>query len=104
MSHPLDPTLQPETDWTKREKQTNLMKNRVETQDGDMIEIINGTLECPNNRKNLETIADWMSTEIIKGATIKVCGNEGEWINIDFPESVPTHKLESLLEHFVYQK
>lgn len=86
---------------TKYQNQTDLMKNIVQTESGEIVEIINGTLVCVDNKKNWLTIAEWFSVSLINGATIKV---SGRYLHVDFPQSIPTYKMESLLEHFTYQK
>lgn len=82
------------------ENQTNLMKGILQTKTGELVEILNGTLVCKLTNANILTIADWLQTEDEIPATLKILGCV---INVDFPESVPTHKMESLLEHFEYQ-
>lgn len=83
------------------ESKTNLMENRVQTSSGEIVEIINGTLHCQNKPANLQTIHEWFCEESEVKGTIVI---EGHHITIDFDELVPTHKMESLLEHFTYQK
>lgn len=78
-----------------------LMKNQVQTPSGEIVDIINGSLVCESTFINLFTIASWLVTqdkEFI--ATIKV---NGDMLSVDFPESVPVSKMESLLEAFEYQ-
>lgn len=78
-----------------------LMKNQVQTPRGEIIDNINGSLVCYNDRLNFNTIISWLEhqdKELI--ATIKV---NGDMLSVDFPESVPVSKMESLLEAFEYQ-
>lgn len=84
------------------ENQTNKnMKGLVITKSGEYVEIINGGLMCVNKRENLETIMDWLSAEDEAfEASIKITKGK---VYVDFPETTPTHKMESLLEHFEYQ-
>lgn len=86
---------------TKYQNQTDMAKNIIETSYGQIVEIINGTLVCRLTHANMKTIADWLDVEDEIPATLKIIGHV---INVDFPESVSTSKLESLLEHFTYQK
>jgi len=77
----------------------------VETNAGELVEIINGTLVCLNHIRNWNTIADWLSFEPELAVSIKVSPRDGaSSIFVDFPESVPTRTVLSLLEHFEYQK
>lgn len=78
-----------------------LMKNQVQTSTGEIIDIINGSLVCERNFRNLFSVILWLNEqdkEFI--ATIKV---NGDMLSVDFPESVPDSKRESLLEAFEYQ-
>ena len=78
-----------------------LMKNQVQTPSGEIVDIINGSLVCHHNWLNFYTIISWLEhqdKEFI--ATIKV---NGDMLSVDFPESVPVSKMESLLEAFEYQ-
>lgn len=78
-----------------------LMKNQVQTPHGEIVDIINGSLVCENTFMNLFTIISWLSFEDKElVATIKV---NGDMLSVDFPESVPVYKMESLLEAFEYQ-
>lgn len=78
-----------------------LMKNQVQTPSGEIIDIINGSLVCESKLANMRIIMFWVhdqDKEFI--ATIKV---NGDMLSVDFPESVPVSKMESLLEAFEYQ-
>lgn len=77
------------------------MKNQVQTPSGEIVDIINGSLVCENKWPNFRTIFHWLyeqDKEFI--ATIKV---NGDMLSVDFPESVPVSKMESLLEAFECQ-
>lgn len=88
------------------ENRTDMRKNIVETNSGEIVEIIGGCLNCLYLERNWKTIYEWMSNELILGVSIKTYIGELDavYINVSFPESVPTHKMESLLEAFTYQK
>lgn len=74
----------------------------TQTTTGELIEIINGTLYCTNTKENWLTIADWLLTQDDNFKADVLL--RGEKILVEFAASVPTFYLESLLEHFEYQK
>lgn len=77
------------------------MKTLVITNSKDFVEIINGVLTCVNKRENLETIADWIGAQDSSfEATVIISGGR---VSVEFPDTIPTHMMESLLEHFEYQ-
>lgn len=88
----------------ERKTQT-LMKNMVETRAGDIVEIINnGTLICSNSELNWKTIEDWFMTDAETSITLRLVNTPyGIRLGVDMDESVPTHKMGSLLEAFEYQ-
>lgn len=85
------------------ENQTNIMNNIVETSSGEIVEIINGVLVCQNVKRNWITISEWFLTESESWDLKCEIRVEDTNLFVEFPESVPTHKIGSLLESFNYQ-
>lgn len=80
------------------------MGNMVETRDGEIVEILSGTLICENKAINWATIGDWMSAQPDGfSLMITTIGVDGRQLGIQTPDNVPTFNLNSLLEHFQYQ-
>ena len=79
------------------------MENQVQTQRGEIVEILNGVLVCRHDKKNLDTITDWMHQQ--DWYDFK-CELRVEDTNIFFemPDTYPTKHILSLLEHFEHQK
>lgn len=74
----------------------------TQTTSGELVEIINGTFQCENKKENWLTIADWL---LAQGDDFKAdVLLRGKRILVEFAASVPVFYLESLLEHFDYQK
>lgn len=75
--------------------------NIVETKSGQLIEVVNGVLSCPNNPKNWATIADWAeASPDLEPMTIRI---EHNVVFVEFADSAPAYRILSLLEHFEYQ-
>lgn len=78
------------------------MQTLTQTASGEIVENINGTLQCENKKENWLTIADWLlaQDDDFKADVLL----RGKNILVEFSASVPTYYLESLLEAFEYQK
>lgn len=75
------------------------MTTLVETESGEIVEIINGTIHCQNTAKNWATIADWV---IANELVVLLMSTHGKFLIVDL-KGFSREMTESLLEHFNYQ-
>jgi hypothetical protein len=78
------------------------MKTIVDT-GYELVEIVNGVLNCSNSLRNWETIGDWMENEIDNDDFKALIRVENGNIYIELPDETPVATLGSLLEAFEYQ-
>lgn len=75
------------------------MNNLVETNSGEIVEIINGDIHCKNTAKNWATVTDWV---MANDQVVIMMKTNAEYLIIDLCGfSAPM--TGSLLEHFEYQ-
>jgi hypothetical protein len=77
------------------------MRNLVETASGEIVEVIAGTLTCENAIRNWFTIVEWMKEQDEMTATVEI--REGR-IFVSNLNTGSMTTINSLLEHFEYQK
>ena len=70
------------------------------TQSGEVVVTVFDTLSCKNKNENWLTIADWFSAFEKIEAKITIAGGKIFVTLVDAPGT----SIESLLEHFEYQK